>query len=78
MVFEMFQLAKAQFSKLMWCFGTDVFNEDFKVGVVTVITGTIAVLANVLPVFSIVVKYPDYITILKTTALWGVVLEVCN
>jgi hypothetical protein len=76
MVIEKFKLAKAQFSKLMWCFGIDVFNEDYEVGLLTVVTSTIAVLGNVLPVYSIVIKYPDFMTMLKTTALWGVVLEV--
>jgi hypothetical protein len=78
MVFEKFQLAKAQFCKLMWCFGTDVFNEDFKVGFLSIVTCTLAFLGNILPVYSIAVKYPDFMTMLKTTALWGVILQVCH
>jgi hypothetical protein len=78
MVFEKFQSAKAQFSKLMWCFGVNVFDEGYKVGFLTVVIGTIAFLGNILPVYSIAVKYSDFMTMLKTMALWGVVLEVCN
>jgi hypothetical protein len=69
---------QAQFSKLMWCFGIDVFNEAYKVGILAIVNCFLAILSNILPAYSIAVKYPDFITMLKTTALWGVVLEVCN
>ncbi len=77
MDFEKFRLARAQFSKLMNCFGVDVFNDAYKVDFLTIATCTIAVVANIFPVYSIVIKYPDFITMSKTTALWAVPLEVC-
>jgi hypothetical protein len=62
MAFVRFQLAKAQFSKLMWCFGIDVFNEAYKVGVLAIVNCFLAILPNILPAYSIAVKYPDFIT----------------
>jgi hypothetical protein len=76
MVFEKFQLAKLQCRKLMWCFGVDVFDENYKPGILTVVTILIAFLANFSAAYTIVISYPDFMTMLKTTTLWGVCLQV--
>ncbi len=60
----------------MWAWGINVFDEDYKPWFATVVTCTLAILASLLPVYSIIISYPDFLMILKTTALWGVVLEV--
>jgi hypothetical protein len=78
MVFEDFQQAKFQFRKLCWSWGLDVFDENYKPGVITFVTCTLAFLANTLPVYSIIIKYPDFMTMMKTTVFWGVVLQVLD
>jgi hypothetical protein len=76
MVFEKFQLAKLQFQKLMKCFGIDVFDENNKPGILTLVTCLIAFLANFSAAYTIVILYPDLMTMLKTTTLWGVCVQV--
>jgi hypothetical protein len=78
MVFEDFQQTLSSFRKLCWSWGLDVFDENYKFEVNTFVTCTLAVLANILPVYSIIVKYPDFMAMLKTTALWGVSLQVLD
>jgi hypothetical protein len=76
MVFEKFLLAKLQCRKLMWCFGVDVLDENYKPGILTLVTCFIAFLANFSAAYTIVISYPDFMTLLKTTTLWGVCLQV--
>jgi hypothetical protein len=76
MVFEKLRLAKLQFRKLMKCFGVDVFDENYKPGFLTVVTCLIAFVANFSAGYTIAILYPDFMTMLKTTTLWGVCLQV--
>jgi hypothetical protein len=76
MVFEKFQLAKLQFRKLMWGFGVDVFDDNYKPGILTAVTCTLTFLAHFLVLYTIVISYPDFMTVLKTTTLWGVYVQV--
>jgi hypothetical protein len=76
MVFEQFILAKLQFRKLSWYFGIDVFDENYKPGILTIVTCLIAFVANFSATYTIVILYPDFMTMLKTTTLWGVCLQV--
>jgi hypothetical protein len=76
MVFEKFQLSKIQFRKLFWVWGLDVFDEDYKPWFATVVSCILTFLGSSLPVYSIVISYPDFLMMLKTTALWGIVLQV--
>jgi hypothetical protein len=78
MVIEKFQLAKLQFRKIMWGLGADVFVENYKPGILTLVICIIAFLANFSAPYTIVTLYPDFTTILKTTTLWGVYLQVVS
>jgi hypothetical protein len=78
MVFEKFQLLKIQFRKLFWAWGLDVFVEDYKPWFATIVTCTLAFLASLLSVYSIVISYPNFLMMLKTTTLWGALFQVCN
>jgi hypothetical protein len=76
MVFEKLLLAKLQFRKLMWCFGVDVFDENYKPGILTLVSCMIAFVANFSDAYTIVILYPDFMTMLKTTTLWGICVQV--
>ncbi len=78
MVFEKFQLAKILFRKLMKCFGADVFDENYKPGTLTLVSCLMAFLANFSDAYTIVISYPDFMTILKTTTLWGICIQVIS
>jgi hypothetical protein len=78
MVFEKFLLAKLQFRKFMWCFGIDVFDENYKPGILTALIITLAFLANFSDAYTIVISYPDFMTVLKTTTLWGICIQVIS
>jgi hypothetical protein len=78
MVFEKFLLAKLQLRKLFRIFGIDVFDENYKPGILTALIITLAFLANFSDAYTIVISYPDFMTILKTTTLWGICIQVMS
>jgi hypothetical protein len=75
-IFSRFLLAKLKYQKLIKCFGVEVFDENYKPGILTLVSCIIDFLSNFSDAYTIVISYPDFMAMLKTSTLWGVSLQV--